>query len=49
MPGKSTQDLVDARGIEKFCNANKVAAEVTIPKEGAGTGATETDKDSNKL
>lgn len=28
LPGKSTQDLVDARGIEKFCNANKVAAEV---------------------
>jgi len=28
---------------------NRVAAEVPIPKEGAGTGAAETDEDSNKL
>lgn len=28
LPGKSTQDLVDARGIAKFCNANNTPAKV---------------------
>lgn len=28
LPGKSAQNLTDARGIAKFCNANKVPAEV---------------------
>lgn len=28
LPGKSSQDLADARGIEKFCNANNTPGEV---------------------